>query len=165
MQQAVRADRPGALTARHRAIVAAIDAWRGAAAVVENRLGEGRFVIRPLIDLLGDVLRTVEELVPAMPQPADPPQAGAETAAATPASPAPADRRLDNREDALRQLGEITAFFRRTEPHSPLAYTLEDAVRRARLSWPEWLEEVVPDQQQRQQILMRLGISQSAGTS
>ena len=49
---------------------------------------------------------------------------------------------IAGREQALRQLGEIAAWFRRTEPHSPLAYTLDEAVRRGRMSWPDLMEEI-----------------------
>ena len=70
----------------------------------------------------------------------------------------PAGARLATREDALAALAEISDYFRRTEPHSPLAYTLAEAVRRARLTWPELLEEVVPDEGNRDSILLRLGI-------
>ncbi len=75
--------------------------------------------------------------------------AGAPTAA----TPTPLER-----EEALRQLASIAAFFRRTEPHSPLSYTLQEAIRRARLPWPELLEEVVPDPSSRAAILSGLGI-------
>lgn len=62
------------------------------------------------------------------------------------------------REDALRQLDQIAAFFQRTEPHSFLAYTLADAVRRGRLSLPELLHEVLPDEAARNAMLTALGI-------
>ena len=63
-----------------------------------------------------------------------------------------------SREDALRALGEIANFFRRTEPHSPLSYTLDEAVRRGRMTWPELLAEVVADTDTRNTILNTLGI-------
>jgi type VI secretion system protein ImpA len=63
-----------------------------------------------------------------------------------------------SREDALRALGEIANFFRRTEPHSPLSYTLDEAVRRGRMSWPDLLAEVVGDVDTRNNILTSLGI-------
>ena len=63
-----------------------------------------------------------------------------------------------SREDALRALENIATFFRKTEPVSPLAYTLEDAVRRSRLTWPELLEEIVADRDTRNAILTTLGI-------
>ncbi|HKM70079.1 MAG TPA: type VI secretion system protein TssA, partial [Stellaceae bacterium] len=49
---------------------------------------------------------------------------------------------LASREDALRALAQIAEFFRRTEPLSPITYTLQEAVRRSRLTWPELLEEI-----------------------
>jgi type VI secretion system protein ImpA len=58
----------------------------------------------------------------------------------------------------LRQLVEIADFFKKTEPNSPLAYTLQDAVRRARMTWPELLTEIVPDEASRLAILTSLGI-------
>ena len=81
-------------------------------------------------------------------------QAGAGAVAGTMMAP----RALRTRDDAIRQLEEIADFFRRTEPHSPLAYTLDDAARRARLPLPELLAEVLPDSGARQAMLTMLGI-------
>ena len=50
------------------------------------------------------------------------------------------------------------SIFRRTEPHSPISYTLDEAVRRGRLTWPELLDEVVADMNTRNSILTMLGI-------
>ena len=74
------------------------------------------------------------------------------------ARPAAAPGQIVSRDDALRVLGEIANFFRRTEPHSPISYTLDEAVRRGRLSWPELLAEVVADMNTRNGILNMLGI-------
>lgn len=52
----------------------------------------------------------------------------------------------------------IAGIFRIREPTSPLSYTLENAVRRARLSWPELLAEVMPDNNARTSVLTGLGI-------
>ena len=67
-----------------------------------------------------------------------------------------------SREDALRLLNEIANFFQRTEPHSPLAYTLQEAARRGRMTWPDLLEELVPDYTSRAGILSSLGIKPPA---
>ena len=67
-------------------------------------------------------------------------------------------QRIASREDALRTLESLATFFRQTEPVSPLAYTLDDAIRRARMSWPDLLAEVVSDQAVRSAILSSLGI-------
>jgi type VI secretion system protein ImpA len=65
---------------------------------------------------------------------------------------------ISGREQALGQLGEIAAWFKRNEPNSPLAYTLEEAARRGRMSWPQLLEELMPDQSGRHALLTSLGI-------
>jgi type VI secretion system protein ImpA len=62
------------------------------------------------------------------------------------------------RESALLSLEAIAAFFRRTEPQSPLSYTLDEAVRRARLPWMELLDEVISDRSSRDAFLTTLGI-------
>ncbi|WP_419729080.1 type VI secretion system protein TssA [Lichenicola sp.] len=67
------------------------------------------------------------------------------------------------REGMLATLLEVAEFFRTHEPHSPLAYTLDEAVRRARMSWPELLGELVPDPGARAVILSQLGIRPDAG--
>jgi type VI secretion system protein ImpA len=67
-------------------------------------------------------------------------------------------RPLRTREDAIRQLEDLAEYFRKTEPHSPLAYTLEDAVRRARMPLPDLLAEVLPDAGARKAMLTMLGI-------
>lgn len=63
-----------------------------------------------------------------------------------------------SREDALKVLSNIATFFRKTEPLSPLSYTLDEAVRRGRMTWPELLEEIVADRDSRDSILIKLGI-------
>lgn len=63
-----------------------------------------------------------------------------------------------SREEALAELTRISGYFRKTEPHSPLSYTLEDAVRRARMTLPELLIELAEDPAHIQRILMAAGI-------
>jgi type VI secretion system protein ImpA len=70
---------------------------------------------------------------------------------------------IASRADALRSLTAIAAYFRRTEPLSPLAYTLEEVVRRASMTWPQLLEEIVPDAGARASILNTLGIRPPTG--
>jgi type VI secretion system protein ImpA len=75
-------------------------------------------------------------------------------------SPAPSDAvsKTASREAMLEQILQIAQIFRRNEPTSPLSYTLEEAVRRARLPWPELLREVLPEHPQRSSVLVGLGI-------
>lgn len=74
------------------------------------------------------------------------------------ATPVPAPDTVTDRETALRQLEAIGRFFRRTEPHSPLSYSIEDLVRRGRMSWPDLLAELLQDQGARNSLLTAAGI-------
>ncbi len=52
---------------------------------------------------------------------------------------------LQTRTQALQQLHEVAAYFRRTEPHSPVAYLAEKAARWGDLPLHAWLRQVVKD--------------------
>jgi type VI secretion system protein ImpA len=65
---------------------------------------------------------------------------------------------INNREDALRALQKISDFFKVTEPHSTIAFTLDDVIRRARMTLPELLAELLPDEAARRTFLMSAGI-------
>jgi type VI secretion system protein ImpA len=65
---------------------------------------------------------------------------------------------IRSREDAFRQLQQVAEYFRRSEPHSPVSYTLDDLVRRGRMSLPELLVELLPDQGARNIFLTAAGI-------
>jgi len=67
-------------------------------------------------------------------------------------------RRISDRQTALRQLQEIAQFFRETEPHSPISYSIEQVVRWSELSLPELMRELIPDQNARDDYQTRTGI-------
>lgn len=54
-------------------------------------------------------------------------------------------RAPQTRTEALQQLREVAAFFRQTEPHSPVAYLAEKAVKWGDMPLHQWLQEVVKD--------------------
>jgi type VI secretion system protein ImpA len=66
--------------------------------------------------------------------------------------------RILDRQGAFRQLEELAAFFRRTEPHSPIAYAIENLVRRGRMSFPELIEELIVDDSARRTYFINAGI-------
>jgi len=53
---------------------------------------------------------------------------------------------IQSRAQALAQLQEVAAYFRRTEPHSPVAYLAEKAARWGEMPLHAWLRQVVKDQ-------------------
>ncbi len=66
---------------------------------------------------------------------------------------------LGSREDAFRQLELVAEYFRRTEPHSPLSYTLQQAVRWGRMPLPDLLTELIADEGVRAQLFRITGMS------
>lgn len=52
---------------------------------------------------------------------------------------------VKSRDDAFRQLNQISQFFRQTEPHSPISYVLEKAVKWGNMSLGELIKELIPD--------------------
>jgi type VI secretion system protein ImpA len=63
-----------------------------------------------------------------------------------------------DRQSAFRQLQEVAQYFRRTEPHSPLAYAIENLVRRGQLTLPELIEELIGDETARRNYYITAGI-------
>jgi len=53
---------------------------------------------------------------------------------------------IHSRVQAIHQLELIAAYFRQTEPHSPVAYLADKAVRWGRMPLHEWLRSVVKDE-------------------
>jgi len=141
---------------------AARDAWQAMAEVMDEKAGAdgpSTTAVRNLINGIYDVaarFAPAEAAAPEAPNSADAAVMAPAGGGITGVSLSPAQ--VASREDALRALGEIANFFRRTEPHSPLSYTLDEAVRRGRMSWPELLAEVVADMDTRNNILTTLGI-------
>jgi len=63
-----------------------------------------------------------------------------------------------SRADALQRLEAIAEFFHRSEPHSPIAYLVERAVRWGQMPLEDWLKEVISDQGVLAHIRETLGI-------
>lgn len=101
----------------------ALDAFQTACRRFAQEAGQ------PLAPALEEAGAGVEVLATPIPQPGDAPVGGP----------------IRTRDDALRQLNEIAAFFKATEPHSPVAYLAEKAARWGRMSLHEWLRAVVKD--------------------
>jgi type VI secretion system protein ImpA len=63
-----------------------------------------------------------------------------------------------DREQAFKTLLLVADFFRRTEPHSPLSYSIEQVVRWGRMPLPELLEEIIAEDAARQNLFRLAGI-------
>jgi type VI secretion system protein ImpA len=150
------------LTGTWRDATSALQAWRELDRIVDARFGSEAPSLRKVTNLLEQLVAVVTRLggEPQAVQLDEPVQAAGGAVAGDAAAPAGGGGRgaLVTRDDALRELDRIAEYFRRTEPHSPLAYTLEEAVRRGRMTLAELLMEVLPDQETRNGMLARLGM-------
>lgn len=105
-------------------------------------------IINTLTEILGAIthiarLKLPEENV----EPADNTNMETEQVAGSAASIA--NQAVKSRDDAFRQLAQISDFFRRTEPHSPISYVIEKAVKWGNMSLAELIHELIPDSSSR----------------
>ncbi len=84
--------------------------------------------------------------------------ADTEAAAGDTAQPGGAAGPIRNRQDALKRLAEVVEYFRRAEPHSPVSYLVERAIRWGQMPLEVWLREVVKERQVLGQLCDTLGL-------
>ncbi len=70
---------------------------------------------------------------------------------------------LRGRAEALRQLAEVAQYFQRTEPHSPVAYLVQRAIKWGHMPLETWLEDVIKDGATLGQLKETLGIGTDTG--
>lgn len=138
------------------AIQDAIDAYRGISDLLDQHCGlDDAPPTRAIIDVLEDCGRAISHIAQnKLPQGENPEASSDESGdiqhSETSAAPSPrAAGPISSREDAFKQLSEISNFFLKTEPHSPIAYVLEKAVRWGRMSLDELIVELIPDDSSR----------------
>lgn len=67
-----------------------------------------------------------------------------------------------DRAEALRRLAGVAEFFRKTEPHSPVAYLVQRAARWGEMPLEEWLREVIKDESVLGGVRETLGIKEES---
>jgi len=65
---------------------------------------------------------------------------------------------INTREAAFAQLLEIAKFFRKTEPHSPVSYVIEKAVKWGNMPLNELINELIPDSSSRERYSELTGV-------
>ncbi len=78
---------------------------------------------------------------------------------------APGSGAPNSRAQALAQLRMVAEFFRRTEPHSPVAYLADRAARWGEMPLHEWLRAVLKEQGTLAQIEELLGVEKPASST
>lgn len=142
----------------HEALRADLDACLAALReleqVADDRLGQDS----PGFSAARDAVENLKRMIPAAPSAAaaapavadsGQPVAGAGSAAVGTLAAAPqlsmAPGVLQNRAQALAQLRAVAAFFRHTEPHSPVSYYADKAANAGEQNLHDWLRSVVKD--------------------
>lgn len=117
--------------------------------------GAGRAALQDVIDLVTPGL-------PAAGAAETPPGQLTVGAAQPVASLARVDGPVQHRDQALAQLRQVAEFFRRTEPHSPVAYLAEKAARWGEQPLHAWLRSVIKDDASLARLEDLLGIESPA---
>lgn len=115
--------------------------------VADQRLGADSPGFSAAREALQNLQRTLPAPAAAPVSHSDPAAAAnsAPAEAAAIAAPSAAPGELQTRAQALAQLRAVAAFFRRTEPHSPVAYLAERAARWGEQPLHAWLRSVIKD--------------------
>lgn len=66
---------------------------------------------------------------------------------------------INDRKDALKRLAQLASFFRKTEPHSPVSYLINRAVKWGNMPLNDWLQDVVKDAGTLEQLRQTLGFN------
>ena len=168
IQTAVKETQPDVFKTLKEDIAAAREAFSALVQLVDEKCGAKapatnavRQTFEQVDEAMAEILRNVllPEDEPTVDGAADTPgTSGKPAAAASGVSVAVGAESIASREDAFRALLKIAEFFRRSEPHSPISYTLEELVRRGRMPLSDLLAELIPDEEARSGFLMRAGI-------
>jgi len=70
------------------------------------------------------------------------------------------DLTINTRDEAFRTLLKVSEYFRHTEPHSPISYNLEQAIKWGKMALPELLGELISDEKARREYFRLVGIKE-----
>ena len=68
---------------------------------------------------------------------------------------------ISNRQQALNKLLQVATYFRTAEPHSPVSYALEQAVRWGKMPLPDLLRDLVSNDSVLSEMYRRMGIQEN----
>ncbi len=131
-------------------------------ALCEERFEDGD---GPRLIQLRDRLEALASEIAAVTQPGGAPLPEQELGEAGAAPAGAAQGPIQNRADALQRLAEVAAYYRRSEPHSPVALLVERAVRWGQMPLEELLREVVKREDVLTEIWDTLGVKGSGEES
>jgi type VI secretion system protein ImpA len=66
---------------------------------------------------------------------------------------------ITSRQDALKRLADVAEYFRKNEPHSPVSYLVQRAVKWGNMPLESWLQDVIKDETIIYQLRQTLGFN------
>ena len=69
---------------------------------------------------------------------------------------------IQNRQDALKRLSEVAEYFKKNEPHSPVSYLINRAVKWGNMPLENWLQDVIKDDSIISNLRQTLGFNTGA---
>jgi type VI secretion system protein ImpA len=75
------------------------------------------------------------------------------------------DHATMSREQAFKSILQLAEFFKKTEPHSPVAYLLEKSVRGGKMPLPRLLRELIKDDPMLSELFRVMGVSEGSDGS
>lgn len=145
---------------------AASEAWKALGALLDEKYGRDSPPTSNIRNALASCSETIQSIASdklAMLVEVEPQEESAEETAA-PAGVAPEKPagdivdNLSNRDDAFKVILRVSNYFRKTEPHSPISYALEQIVRWGRLPLPDLWKELINDESAVTQMFRLVGI-------
>lgn len=132
-------------------ITGALESWKGLSDALQEKAGAdapGTTAVREALEATQARLRFIAGAVLADSEPVPDEQtaeSGDDSGSGAAAPSAKAGGPIGDREQAFKALDQAADFFRRTEPHSPIPFLLDRAVRYGRMPLTELLAELIPD--------------------
>lgn len=139
-------------------VVEAIASWKEMERVLDDKAGPASPSGNRVREVLERVLDVCSRFAPQGAAAASEMSSGGEAVSGNGSATMTGQTAISGREQALRQLAEVAAWFKVNEPNSPVGFTLDEAARRARLAWPELVAELVSDETARQALLTSAGM-------
>ncbi len=66
---------------------------------------------------------------------------------------------IQGRADALKRLGQLADYFRKAEPHSPISYLVNRAIKWGNMPLETWLQDVIKDESVLSELRQTLGFN------
>jgi len=159
---AVQSSEPAELFAVRQGVEECLQEFDALAQVMTEKCGNDAPPTSNIRNALQDVLDcmaylTKDLVVPTEEEEVQEAAAEAEGGGAAPVRSAPPGT-ISTRSDALEVLAKVAEFFRKTEPHSPVSYSVDQSLRWARMPLHQLVSELIPDQNALAEFKLRTGM-------